>query len=94
MRQDAIILYKATNQGNTVLCNPTLAELRQVADDMHAFYGYGMALSNAINMNLGDPPMATLLSAAPLPWPDKPSSPRILNYTGGPQRVRHIDQDS
>lgn len=33
MSQDAIILYKTNRDGRTVLCNPELRELRQVADE-------------------------------------------------------------
>jgi len=52
MSQDAIILYKSTSAGRTVSCNPTLAEVRQVVDDMQGYFRYGLALSNAINFNL------------------------------------------
>ena len=82
MSQDAIILYKTSNSGKTVgktvSCNPTLAEVRQVGDDMHTFFGYGLSLSNSINFNLIPPKLLPL----PVPWPDKPPLPRNLSYTG------------
>jgi hypothetical protein len=89
MSKDAILLFKTRNSGKTVTCNPTLAEVRQVADDMNALFEYGLALSNTININL-IPPKMTL---SPVPWPDKPSSPRSLSYTGAPQTVRDMYQD-
>lgn len=88
MSKDAIILYKSNNSGRTVSCNPTLAEVRQVADDMNTYFDYGLALSNAINMNL---PMSSAYT--PFPWPDKPSLPSPLNYMGGPQIVRRMYSD-
>ncbi len=85
MTKDAIILYKDDNSGKTVSCNPTLAEIRQVADDMNALFDYGLALSNAINMNLVAKPRTWLF-----PWPDEPPPPCLLNYTGEPAIVRDM----
>jgi hypothetical protein len=86
LTDDAIILYKTTNSGKTLSCNPTLTELRQFADDIHAFTGYGLALSNAINFNF-------LASGISLLWPDAPPSPNRLHYSGEPQPVRGLHQD-
>lgn len=90
MSEDAIILYKANNSGKTVSCNPTLGELRQVADDMNAFFDYGLALSNTININLIPP----RILPSPVPWPCKPILPRNLSYTGESQIVRRMYQDN
>jgi hypothetical protein len=86
MSQDAIILYKTTREGKTVLCNPELSELRHVADELELYFNYGLALSNAINLNLGDPTFAS----GRLPWPDKPPLPRKLEYKSQPTPVRPI----
>jgi hypothetical protein len=86
---DEIILFKNSNSGKGITCNPTLAELRQVADDMHTFFGYGLALSNAINWNL----IAPKPHPSPLPWPDKPTSPNRLNYTGDSRTIQPMYQD-
>jgi hypothetical protein len=90
MSRDAIILYKSDNEGKTISCNPTLAEVRQAADDMNTYFDYGLALSKAINFNLIAP--GTIPS--PFPWPDAPAAPRSLEYMGGPQPVRGMYQDN
>jgi hypothetical protein len=43
------VLFKTSKQGKTLGAVPTLAELRQVADDMHAYTEYGRWLGNHIN---------------------------------------------
>jgi hypothetical protein len=82
---DAIVLFKSARDGRTIQCNPTLAELRKVADDMHTYFNYGLWLSNHINQNSGgcwDP------TGAPFSLPDKPESPTPLEYTSSPFQVR------
>lgn len=87
--RDAIILYKSDNKGKTIACNPTLAEVRQVADDMNAYFEYGLALSNAINFNL----MARGTISSHFPWPGQPSVSRRLEYAEGPRPVRDMYQN-
>jgi hypothetical protein len=86
MSQDAIILYKTTREGKTVLCNPELRELRQVADEMESYFNYGLALTNAININLSDP----TFTSGRLPWPDRPPLPRRLEYRSESMPVRPV----
>lgn len=90
MTEDAIFLYKSDNMGKTISCNPTLAELHQVADDMNTYFHYGLALSNAINFNL----IAPRTIPSPFPWPGQPVAPRMLEYTGGPGPVRGMHDDN
>jgi hypothetical protein len=68
-------LYKSDRKGNTILTNVTLAELRQVADDMRQYCVYGSNFSNSIG------PAGELFT--PL-LPDQPPLPKKLNYTSEP----------
>ena len=43
----AIVLYKIGRDGRSTLTNPTLGELRQVADDMNKLFDYGLWLSES-----------------------------------------------
>jgi len=86
----AILLYKTDRSGKTTATNPTLKELRQVADDMHTYTGFGMWMSNMIN--------ADILGIKPEPgdrwhaaWPDKPPLPIPLEYTSDPSPIRSLD---
>jgi hypothetical protein len=81
----AIVLYKIGRDGKSTLTNPTLSELRQVADDMNKLFDYGLWLSNMINMNLlGQMPPAGDIAS----WPDKPPLPIPLEYTADPTPIR------
>jgi hypothetical protein len=79
------VLFKTTKQGLTQIAVPTLAELRQIADDIHAYCGYGRQLGNAINNKKFTPP---IFPDAAFPWPDKPALPRELQYSSEPQALR------
>ena len=86
----AIVLYKTGRDGKTMLANPTLKELRQVADDMNTYTEFGMWVSNMIAFNL--------LGLTPRPgdrafhaWPDKPPLPIPLEYTSDPTPIRSLD---
>ena len=54
-------------EGKMILCQPTLAELRKVADDMHAFFQFGILLTNALTARGGD---YTERPASSFPWPN------------------------
>jgi hypothetical protein len=75
--EDAIMLHKANKDGRIIACRPTIEELRQVADDMNAYFHFGVLLANAVASHGGDyanPP------ALPFPWPDIPPRPKLLDY--------------
>jgi len=85
--EQAIVLYKTGRDGKTTLTNPSIPELRQVADDMMSYFNFGMHLSNMINLELlgikareGD--------AWYRAWPDKPPPPSPLEYTSDPIPMR------
>jgi hypothetical protein len=83
----AIVLYKIGRDGKSTLTNPTLSELRQVADDMNKLFDYGLWLSNLINLNLlREPPLAGIIAYDT--WPDKPPLPIPLEYTADPTPIR------
>jgi hypothetical protein len=64
-----------------------LGELRQVADDMNAYFQFGMWLSNMINWEiLGLKPRAG--DRWHRSWPDKPPLPIPLEYTSDPRPIR------
>jgi hypothetical protein len=85
--QRAIVLYKTNRDGKTTLANPLIQELRQVADDMKAYFDYGLHLANMINFNLlGAQPMAGDLVYHE--WPDKPPLPIPLEYTSDSSPIR------
>ena len=86
---DAIILYKTSNSGRTLSCNPTLKELHQIADDIHTLTDYGLVLSNVINLSL----LASENSHPVPPWPDAPPSSNRLQYSGDTREVRGLHQD-
>jgi hypothetical protein len=85
------VLFKTSKQGRTLGAVPKLTELRQVADDMHAYSEYGNALGGHINY-IHWPPSAAFqisgLTASVFPLPDKPSPPHSLHYSSGPQALR------
>jgi hypothetical protein len=83
---DHTILFKTSKQGRTLGAVPTLSELRQVADDMHAYSEYGRALVNYINNAALSAVPVYSISAFPLP--DKPPSPHSLHYSSDPQYLR------
>ena len=86
----AILLYKTDRSGKTTLANPTLKELRQVADDMNTFSSFGLWLSNMINFEiLGIKPQAGDRWYAS--WPGKPPLPIPLEYTSDPSPIRSLD---
>jgi hypothetical protein len=75
-------LYKHGRDGKTIHTIVTLAELRQVADDMIQYFNYGLRLSNSIGPTGA---AGTLLHST---WPDQPPSPQKLNYTSEPLPLR------
>jgi hypothetical protein len=79
------ILFKTTKQGLTQMAAPTFAELRQIADDIHAYCAYGRHLANCINNRKFTPP---IFPEAAFPWPDKPSLPRELQYSSEPRVLK------
>ncbi len=85
----AIFFFKTERTGKTVAANPTLAELRQVADDMKTYFDFGLHLSNMINELLGIKPQAG--DPWYRAWPDKPALPSPLNYTSDQRPSRALD---
>lgn len=86
---NAILLAKIGRNGKSTLANPLLSELRQVADDMHVYFQFGMWLSNMIKWDVlnwkpqeGDQWHRT--------WPDKPPLPIPLEYTSNPRPIRPL----
>ena len=73
-----ISLYKSNGKGNTIHTLVTLAELRQVADEMMQYFDYGLALGNSIGPT-GE--VGTLLYST---WPNQPPLPHELVYTSQP----------
>ena len=82
--EERIALYKSNRRdGKTILTPINLADLRQVADDMMAYYDYSLIISNVI----------TLLSypggwLSPDPLLIKPPLPRKLDYSSQPYAGR------
>lgn len=82
--EERIALYKSNRRdGKTILTLINLADLRQVADDMMAYYDYSLIISNVI----------TLLSypggwLSPDPLLIKPPLPRKLDYSSQPYAGR------
>jgi hypothetical protein len=86
----AILLFKIERSGKTMLANPTLKELRQVADDMNTYFNFGLWLSNMINLEiLGIKPQAG--DPWHNAWPGKPPLPIPLEYTSDPSPIRNLD---
>jgi hypothetical protein len=75
--EQAISLFKTNAEGKMILCRPTIAELRKVADDMHVFFQFGIMLENALTAHGGD---YTEHPASSLPWPNIPAAPKLLDY--------------
>jgi hypothetical protein len=72
-------LFKLNNKGQMILCKLALGELRQVADDMHEFFEFGVALNGVLITIAGDWP--SLDSRLELfPWPNIPPAPALLEY--------------
>jgi hypothetical protein len=84
------VLIKTQKDGRTVGCAVTLAELKQIADDINAYNVYGLAVSNCINL----PKLAHVFGVTnPAPpellvLPDKPTRPNRLEYTSDPIPIR------
>ncbi|HVM81917.1 MAG TPA: hypothetical protein VMU06_23045 [Stellaceae bacterium] len=84
------VLIKTQRDGKVVGRSVTLAELRQIADDMEAFREYGIAVANHIAL----PKVARLFDAKGEPPPDlfalprKPDLPARLDYTSDPIPLR------
>ncbi len=68
-------LYKYGRDGRTIHTVVTLAELRQVADDMVQYFNYGLCFGNSIG------PAGTVGTLLHSTWPDQPPLPQKLNYT-------------
>jgi hypothetical protein len=73
------VAFRTTKQGKILGVGLKLAELRQVADDIHNYTGFGRTLGNAINVHRENPPQL-----AAFPWPNRPAPPRKLEYQSGP----------
>jgi hypothetical protein len=70
-------LYKSSRAGNTISAQVTLTELRQIADDMNAYFNYGLNITNVLGIKaLGLRP----ISGTTYEWPAKPALPRKLEY--------------
>jgi hypothetical protein len=76
----ATTLYKTNADGRTVLCRPTLEELRQVADDMDSYFAFGIALTDALQTFAGDERHFDEPRGGPIPWPNIPPAPKLLDY--------------
>jgi hypothetical protein len=76
-----ISLYKYDRDGNTIHTVVTTEDLRQVADDMMAFFNYGLSFGNSI---APDETEGTIVSRK---FPSQPPLPRKLNYTTQPLRL-------
>lgn len=88
--QDQIALYKTNRAGDTILCQIPSNDLRQVADDLRAYFLFGIDLSNWISFQLlGLSSALGLTGGEPHPLPKKPPAPRKLDYT--PQPVLPVD---
>lgn len=81
---DATLFFQTTKQGRTEMANPTLAELRNVAEDINTFVLYGRNLGNAINAASAVAP----IPANAFPWPEKPTLPEPLDYSSEGRPVR------
>lgn len=81
------VLYKTNREGKTELCAVSLAELRQVADDIKAYFDYGLHLGNMISHNLLGLPYLTG-SLIFHQWPDQPPLPVRLEYSSEPIALR------
>jgi hypothetical protein len=79
--KDQIALYKPNRSGKTILVSVIPEELRQVADDMEAYFNYGMMVTNMIGLEFGN--LKALTRDIP-PWPEQPPAPRRLNYSSRP----------
>jgi hypothetical protein len=76
--EDPAALYKSDrNSGNTIATLVSLKALRQIADDMHIYFNYGMNITNCIGIEmLGLKPITGTIDN----WPDKPPLPFKLEY--------------
>ena len=74
---DKTVLFKKTRSGSELVLETTLLQLRQVADDMNHYCGFGRNLGNAINNTLQEVP---IFPVSAFPWPGKPSLPLTLGY--------------
>jgi hypothetical protein len=75
---DKTVLFKKTRSGSELVLETTLAQLRQVADDMNNYCGFGRNLGNAINNTLQQVP---IYPVSAFPWPTKPPLPLKLEYS-------------
>jgi hypothetical protein len=75
-------LYKSDRKGKTIHAQVTVAELRQVADDMMRYFNYGLLLGKLIG------PTGALVTLFSSTWPDQPPSPLRLDYTNQPLALR------
>jgi hypothetical protein len=75
---DKTVLFKRARSGSDLVLETTLAQLRQVADEMNVFCGFGRNLGNAINNTLEEVPVYPV---SVFKWPAKPALPLKLEYT-------------
>ena len=73
-----ISLYKYDRAGKTVHTIVMTSDLRQVADDMMAYFNYGISFGNSVG---ADGTEGTILHSK---FPSQPYLPRALNYTTQP----------
>jgi hypothetical protein len=86
--EDKVALYKSNRARGTILAQVSLAELRQVADDMDTYFNYGIAISNMIALDLLG---LKSISGNTYSWPEKPPLPHKLDYKSGPAiRTRSV----
>ena len=81
--EEPISLFKYNPEGKTLHIVVTVAELRQVADDMKTYHDYGSMLANSINLQ--NTAARSLLTPTSL---KKPPLPKKLDYVFGPLSIR------
>jgi hypothetical protein len=69
------ILFKKSRSGNDLYLSSSLAQLRQIAEEMQAYCTYGRMLANAINNTSGEVPV---FPETAYPWPKKIGLPVLL----------------
>lgn len=80
------ILFKTQRDGQTVGCQLSVPQLRQIADDMETYRNFAMALANGISLERTGIQLFVVSDtlAGHSPSPDKPPQPSRLEYTSGP----------
>jgi hypothetical protein len=70
-------LYRTSRKGEPVMLQASLAQIRQIADDLVTYFNFGLALANGIATEIwkADRQAGMLAFHG---WPDKPSLPKPL----------------